>query len=290
MATSVVVPLIEKTLTSISFIPTFRGLPAPKSVGDALKIIFGTDPSGFTPLHHAVASSNLDLLGHILTVSKLLASSPVPLLDPRDRIGRTPLHMAIARVDAPTIIRLVDNGANVNAMAADGSTPLHVAVSTFADASDQKTVDTMVRYLLDRGADPTLRTLDGQTPLHLAAQVNAPALIETLIELGGAPINAVDDEGENSLFYAIRSGAAEAVSCLFNYKIDRLCRNESQETPAMCARALNDPKMVALFEDSLAASGFAESGSALHFSSGLDNSKSMFGSTSLDMTDRKSVV
>lgn len=56
---------------------------------------------------------------------------------------------------------LLEEGANINAKAADGTTPLHYAV-TECQAE-------MVKFLLEKGANIKLKDQDGDTPLHFAA-------------------------------------------------------------------------------------------------------------------------
>ena len=77
--------------------------------------------------------------------------------------GHTPLHLAVILGRAETMTRLLEAGANPNARFVTGETPLHVAAySGQAEA---------VTLLLEAGADPNAIAEDGSTPLHLAARI-----------------------------------------------------------------------------------------------------------------------
>ncbi|KAM5146417.1 BCL-6 corepressor-like protein 1 isoform 2-T2 [Mantella aurantiaca] len=79
----------------------------------------------------------------------------------RDNAGYTALHEACARGWTNILQVLLDNGANVNCSAQDGTRPIH-------DAVVNDNIET-VWLLLSYGADPTLATYSGQTPIKLAS-------------------------------------------------------------------------------------------------------------------------
>ncbi|XP_041431202.1 BCL-6 corepressor-like protein 1 isoform X2 [Xenopus laevis] len=79
----------------------------------------------------------------------------------RDNAGYTALHEACARGWTDILQILLDNGANVNCSAQDGTRPIH-------DAVVNDNLET-VWLLLSYGADPTLATYSGQTPMKLAS-------------------------------------------------------------------------------------------------------------------------
>ena len=85
-----------------------------------------------------------------------------------NRRGAEPLHYAAdanrwsPTAQAETIAYLVSIGAEPDAVARDGVTPLHRAVRTRSLPA--------VQALLDGGANPRLPNKTGSTPLHLAVQ------------------------------------------------------------------------------------------------------------------------
>ncbi len=91
-----------------------------------------------------------------------------------------PLHAALAGACDPGIVRaLVAHGADVNAAAAAGYTPLHVAAS--------RGNEELVRFLVESGARTDARMDDGKTPADLAAERGHPGVAKLLSTLGTAP-------------------------------------------------------------------------------------------------------
>jgi hypothetical protein len=113
------------------------------------------------------------MLGELSPAKALLAAFPdihktpgphgIPLLS----------HTVVGKKESFDVFQLLmAAGANVNAAAWRGITPLMQAV--LADQAD------MVRALLDRGADKTAKTPDGQTALDLAKKKDAATIIGML--------------------------------------------------------------------------------------------------------------
>ena len=112
----------------------------------------------------------------------------------RAKDGFTPLHVAAASGDAAVIRALLASGANVDARAKDESTPLHQAARFGKMAS--------VRALLAGGADADARTKDGLTPLHFATMSGDAATIIHALLAGGADVNARGEIGFTPLHMA----------------------------------------------------------------------------------------
>ncbi len=74
--------------------------------------------------------------------------------------GQTELHIASGEGDIVEVQRLLDHGANVNAIDENGWQPLHEAVH-----SGQLDI---VKLLVERGADISAKTNNGGTPLWWA--------------------------------------------------------------------------------------------------------------------------
>jgi cytohesin len=155
----------------------------------------------------------------------------------RDRVGRTPLHIAAERGDLATIDRLLKAGADVNVQVRSdeardtdwGNTPLHLA------ARDGQ-VDA-VRLLLDRGANINARNDRGVTPLHRS--IAHPEVTQLLLDRG-AQIDATDTQGRTALHWAAYDPQAKASEVLIARKATVNARDIDGETPMhRAARAAN---------------------------------------------------
>jgi len=166
---------------------------------------------------------------------------PSPI-DVADNAGLTALHWAIKRGHGAAIQRLVQSGASLVKSESNGRSALHLAVSSSAEfpADRRPFFHDMVRYLIQSGGDVAWQDNDGATPLHYAAEINDIDLIAILVEIGGAAVNACDDEGESALFYALREGHVEAAKKLVDFGVDLQSQNASNETVVDFCQAVND--------------------------------------------------
>ena len=162
----------------------------------------------------------------------------------RDRVGRTPLHLAAERGDLPTIERLLADGANVNVQIRSdekastdwGNTPLHSA------ARDGRIE--AVRLLLDRGADINARNHRGVTPLHRS--IAHPQVTRYLLERG-AKLDATDNQGRTVLHWVAYDPAAQSMDVLLAARADVNATDVDGESPLhRAARAGNGAAMAAL--------------------------------------------
>jgi ankyrin repeat protein len=99
---------------------------------------------------------------------------------PRPEGGFTPLLHAAMSGDLDVVKALLAAGANINQAAADGMTPLSVAIVKVNEA--------VALHLIERGADVNAAEA-GFTPLHSAALTGQIAVVKALIARG-ADINA----------------------------------------------------------------------------------------------------
>jgi uncharacterized protein len=122
-----------------------------------------------------------------------------------------PLVDAVKRHDGAAVNALLDRGADVNAVEADGTTALHWA----AEVDDLASVE----LLLEAGALPTAANRFAVTPLELAAN-NGNAEILTRLLDAGADTNARSREGQTPLMSAALNGRVEAVETLLAHGAD----------------------------------------------------------------------
>jgi ankyrin repeat protein len=138
--------------------------------------------------------------------------------------------LAAAQKTHPADVRsLLAQGADPNARAADGSTPMLYAAH-FGDADS-------VRALLDAKADPDLTNRYGVGPMHEAALRADAGLLRILLD-GGADVDLALPQGETPLMLASRTSGLDAVRLLLEHgaKVNVVERWQG-ETPLMYAAA-----------------------------------------------------
>ena len=119
---------------------------------------FERDNCGRSALHYAVYSGNKDMI-------ELLTTNKPDLVHQKDHAGRTPLHHAVfmeGHSQVLMISKLLDIGADVNALDSDRRTALHHA----AEANKKR----IIPVLIQRGAHTAIKdSLKKKTPIELAA-------------------------------------------------------------------------------------------------------------------------
>ena len=118
---------------------------------------------GWTAVHLAAFFDRKDVAEALLD-----AGASTDLVS-ENAMANQPLHAALAGQGGESLVSLlVGRGADVNARAAGGVTPLHLAASRGNDA--------VAKLLLRHGADRHARLEDGQTAAEIAAARNHPRL------------------------------------------------------------------------------------------------------------------
>jgi len=134
--------------------------------------------------------------------------------------GVTPLHVAAALDDPIVAGILIAAGADPEAVTAEGFTPLHWAASRDA-------VHT-ARMLIRLGAKVDAASPQGITPIHWAAGKNATNVVKLLIQ-NGADINVPTELGLLPRHWAVRSGADDTTTILlFKAVSDSIAEEERQ--------------------------------------------------------------
>ncbi|MEM9301905.1 MAG: ankyrin repeat domain-containing protein [Pseudomonadota bacterium] len=126
---------------------------------------------GWSLLHLAAFAGRVDVIRHLAGAgADIAAVSANPM-------ANEPLHAALAGACAPEAVgALLAAGADANAVAGAGITPLHLAASRGSDAA--------VDVLLAAGARVAAME-DGRTPADLATERGFPALGQRLAALAG---------------------------------------------------------------------------------------------------------
>jgi ankyrin repeat protein len=118
---------------------------------------------GWTALHIAAVK------GHLEVAKVLIASGHFIDIEARTDIKRTALHWAADSGHLDMTELLIESGADVNAVDAEGNSPIHLAAEhSFADVCNM---------LLLGGADLQLTNNQGMTPLQLVKHIDTANLL-----------------------------------------------------------------------------------------------------------------
>ena len=148
-------------------------------------------------------------------------------------IGMTPLMLAAESQPNPEILLiLIENGADVNAtdhMARIPWTPLMLAAESQPNPE-------ILRILIEKGADLNAVGYMGMTPLMLAARNNPnPEILRILLD-NGADAAVLSREGENALYYANRNSALRGTD-VYNILQEKTVENLKNATEVLLAVA-----------------------------------------------------
>jgi len=188
-------------------------------------------------IHKAVANGDLN------KVVALLNSHP-ELVESRNSMGLTPLHVAVMHSQLEIAELLLANGADVNARDPRQKTPLILAMFTYNH-------DKMVRLLLAKGAGVNLTDGSSMTALAYAAQLGQVEDAKILIANDG---NINFAQGTTPLVMAVTGGHREVVRLLLengaevNHKVGSRTALWYAEQSDELTHQFSDPKIVELIE------------------------------------------
>lgn len=169
--------------------------------------------------------------GHTGCVRALLETGRVDLNerwdpDAESAPGYTLLHVAALKYSVyregsmACLELLIAAGADLNAAAADGLRPIHVAIDRCGDRCDIS----LLRRLIVAGCDVRARDGEGQTSLHRIFFTCSPAHIgrrsarelacQRLLVAAGLGVNLLEPSGMTAAFYAVSSDLARCLSML----------------------------------------------------------------------------
>ena len=157
-----------------------------------------TDNQGFSLLHKAVLSSNLDLVQFLLEECALLLD-----INASSDEGFTPLHQAALHGHNKIIKVLLANGASVSCVSRQKATPLHLACT--------KDHERAAELLLEKGAFVDAQDRSQRTPLHYACLFGHAKIIRLLIKFN-ADVHLKDRRNESSFALALKSGDTHLLS------------------------------------------------------------------------------
>lgn len=153
-------------------------------------------------------------------------------VDALDDEGSSPLHLAATGGRLTAMEILFASGADVSVGNDAGNSPLHLAASYGRTQA--------VSMLLGKGADKDAARHDGETAMMCAARGRCLAVVEILID-AGANVNIRSAAGRSALHHAAGDGNNEIVGALLRNGADKDVRTNSGSTPLMRAAAVYNP-------------------------------------------------
>uniref|UniRef100_A0A7S2CJ86 Uncharacterized protein n=1 Tax=Haptolina brevifila TaxID=156173 RepID=A0A7S2CJ86_9EUKA len=144
----------------------------------------------------------------------------------------TELHKCVKNGDTAIALDIINDGADVNALGAQGRTALHRALGGgYFECA---------KMLLDNGADPNIADAMKRTSLHWAVlgtggEECAGLLFE--VGAGNAMLNTPSKSGSTPLHCAITSGRAELARLLLDQGADPELKDETGKSAVELAKA-----------------------------------------------------
>ncbi len=151
----------------------------------------------------------------------------------------TELFSAVISGGLDAVKKLVDGGANIDAKAEGGWTPLMVAT--------EKGHAEIAFFLLEKGANPNVvAEMRHSTPLLIASRYKRFNIATALIQKG-ADVNALETDGTSSLLWAAENGDIETARMLISSgaKLE-IADNNIDFTPLMWAVNTGNMEMASL--------------------------------------------
>lgn len=169
-----------------------------------------------------------------LEVVRLLVASGAKV-DAKGEFEQTPLLQAAEQGHAKVVAYLLDQGADVNALSVGRSALVFAVMNKHLE---------IARLLLDQGATPDI-TIDGTPLVTMAIKDGLPDFAGLLIA-GGAPVNAVDEEGKTPLMHACERGEPATVKALLARGADASITSKNDEAALTIAIAGEHDEIISL--------------------------------------------
>ena len=172
-----------------------------------------------TPLHLAIVGQHEAVIDVIVNRTgngssmkgEVSSALMTPNLNAKNSRDQTPLSLAIHSGQHSIAQMLINAGASVNIIDANGLSLLHSAI---IDGDEDN-----ARFLLSHGADINITTPEGEHCLQLAVRYQLESVVEELCAKG-SDVNIVDKSGDCLLWTALQLENENIASVLVRYGCD----------------------------------------------------------------------
>ena len=176
--------------------------------------IHARDGFGWTALHRATLSGNLELFQYLIEYGSDIFS--------KTKSGKSCLHIAAERGHLEMCRVLLQNYSfTINARDDYGCTVLHWAA--FSGELE------LLQYLIENGSDIFSKTKNGQNCLHITAEEGHLKICKALLQNYNFDIHARDDNGWTVLHYAALSGDLAVLQYLVENGSDVFSKTKTGE-------------------------------------------------------------
>lgn len=207
-----------------------------------------------TLIHICMKSADLTLMEHLLDI--LHKFKLCDLLNRRNDHKECCVHLASAMNESNLLKKLLEFGANVNAIDSCGDTALHICIANGNDecvAVLLSTPSMKTEHHGEYAIDLSVFNDSGYSPLHLASMKNNLNVVKMLNSIATQKqcmsiFEATDGKhGNNALHIAIESGAHDVAAYLIRNKcINPSKMNKSGHTAQYLARVSNTMHLLKL--------------------------------------------
>ena len=117
--------------------------------------------------------------------------------------GETLLHLAVSNLNIDIMRKLLENGAEPNALDNEKCSPLHSVFQM--ESKDEKSTVEAIEELVKYGASINVQNENGKTPLHCAIELDNYTVTKALLKLGSDP-KVRDETSKTALEMALVNG------------------------------------------------------------------------------------
>lgn len=151
--------------------------------------------------------------------------------------GKSDLNLAVEAGHLLRVMELLENGADVNVVSGDSSTPIHQALLLRNES--------IAKVLLEHDASINVPTSEGWQPLHCAASKGMVSTVSLCLSRG-ACISARTLNGQTALHKGCKSGSLETVRVLIGSGADVEAQDDCDWRPLHTASAAGFQDIVEL--------------------------------------------